>query len=426
MNTSSKKSLLYIVNFYGSPPLNYFEKYLVETDSALLTILKLPAVRSSKRKITIDAFIKDEQEKKHETTFNLFFPFPYFFVYFVQYLINFILVFVLLRKIRRKHFDIVIGETNFGSAVSFLLKKLGIAHYSVYFNGDILPDPRSSKKCFFLPNIKTSFVWFYKMIDTFLLKTQFFLRKIGYQNDLVWFCNDKIKKWDASYGLKSKDSIIYDPILIDMAQFKHYENKKKDMTALGYIGRIDDYVGFDIIIPALSKIKKTMPQIKLHLVGGSDIAFEKYKQLAKKYNVLGGIRFYGYLPKMEDAFNILSGCALGLALYKPTPDNVSMISQPAKPKEYIKVGIPVLVTKNGPTIGKEIVNFDAGVESNFTIEDVTATIIDVLRDKKRYYQLRQGVKKYAKINEYSRTLSKVWKEIVIKHNKQYGQSKTNY
>ncbi len=418
MNTFSKESLLYIINFYGSPPLNYFEKYLIETDSALLTILKLPAIRSSKKRVGIDAFIKDEQGKKHDITLDFFFPLPYFFIFFVQYLINFILVFVLLGKIRRKRFDIVIGETNFGSAVGFLLKKLRIADYSVYFNGDILPNPHSSKKCFFLPNAKGSYIWFFKIVDTFLLKIQFFLRKIGYKNDLVWYGNDKIKKWDASCGLKSKDSITYDPILIDLEQFKHYEKMEKDMTVLAYIGRIDDYVGFDIIIPALSEIKKSTPQIKLHIIGGSDVAFEKYKQLAKKYNVLEQIRFYGYLPKMEDALNILSHCALGLALYKPVADNVSMISQPAKPKEYIKVGLPVLMTKNGPSIGKEIVSFGAGVESNFTIEDVTAKIINVLTNKKRYDQLRQGVKKYAKINEYSHIFSQVWKEMV----KRYDQS----
>ena len=343
--------------------------------------------------------------------------YPYFFIFFVQYLINFILVFVLLGKIKRKRFDIVIGETNFGSAIGFLLKKLKIANYSVYFNGDILPNPCSSKKCFFLPN-KESFVWFYKMIDTFLLKTQFFLRKIGYKNDLIWFGNSKIKDWDASHGLKSKDSIMYDPILIDLEHFKHYENRKKDMTTLAYVGRIDDYVGFDIIIPALSKIKKVIPQIKLHLIGGNEVAFEKYKELAKKYNVLEQIRFYGYLPKMEDAFNILSNCALGLALYKPVPDNVSMISQPAKPKEYIKVGIPVLVTKGGPRIGQEIVSFGAGVESNFIIKDVAATIINTLTNKKRYNQLRSGVEKYAEINDYSHIFSQVWKEIV----KRYDQS----
>ena len=113
------KSILYIVNSYGTPPLNYFEKYIKENRMASITICKLPAIRSAKNKININAFIKDEENNIHEINLNLFFPFPYFLIFLLQYLINFILLFILLSKIKRKKFDIVIGETNFGSCISW-------------------------------------------------------------------------------------------------------------------------------------------------------------------------------------------------------------------------------------------------------------------------------------------------------------------
>lgn len=408
-----KKSLLYIVNFYGSPPLNYFEKYIKETNSAYLTVIKLPSIRSAKNRLTVEAFIKDEKENIFETRLDYYFPFPYFLIFFIQYIINFFLLFHLLRKIKRTHFDIAIGETNFGSTLVYILKKLGKITYSVYFNGDILPDPSTSNNCFFLPNTHSKFSRLMKRIDTFILRTQAVLRKIGYKNDMVWYGNNMIKTFDDKMGLKSKDSILYDPILIDYGSFLTYEKKKRDMNSLCYIGRIDDYVGLDLIIKALPLLQKKLEGITLHIIGGSTLTFEKYKQLAITLGIQNAIIFHGYIPDMRDALDIMSNCALGLALYKPDPSNVSMYSQPAKPKEYIKVGLPILVTKGGPLIGKEIVKYKAGVESEFEIDSVYKNILEVLTNKNLYSRLQKGVKEFAKKNHYFNTFAKVWSILEI-------------
>ena len=405
------KSLLYIINFYGSPPLNYFEKYIKETKSAHITILKLPSVRTSKFRLIIDAFIKDEQDKRHNFHLNVLLPLPYFVLFILQYAINAILALYLLRKIKRKKFDIGIGETNFGSAVCYILRKLRVLKFSVYFNGDILPDPSSSPKCFFLPN-PTRFHFICKFIDTIFLKLQERLRKLGYLNDAVWYGNETIKKWDEKRGFKSKSHFVADPILIDFNEYIKYKKTKKNKDMICYIGRIDEYVGLDVIISSLLLVKKKIPTINLQVVGGSGIILEKYKKLVEKLNLSKNVTFYGFLPKMEDAFSIMSKCALGVALYKPTPDNVSMFSQPAKPKEYIKVGLPVLVTKNGPPIGKEIVSYRAGLDSLYDQNDASRAIVKALTDDKYYLSLQKGVEDYAKKNHYFNTIKKVWQKII--------------
>lgn len=406
-----KKNILYIVNFYGTPPLNYFEKYIKEKDVANLYVLKLPAIRSKKNKINIDAFIKNEQDKIYTIKLDIFFPFPYFFVFLLQYIINFILTFILLSKVKRKKFDIIIGETNFGSAIAYLLKLTGITKSSVFFNGDIIPDSKWSTKCFFLPNnnLKPSFL--YKTADNLLIGFQNFLRKIGYRNSLIWFANEKVYSYDISRGFRVKKKVINDPILIDYRQAVYYSKKNKDRNILCYIGRIDDYVGLDIVIPALNIIKKFIPNIKLIMVGGNEIAFQKYKDLADKNNVSNQLIFYGYIKEMDQAFDIMSHASMGLALYKPVQDNVSMYTQPGKPKEYIKLGIPVLLTEDGPEIGKQIIKYNAGIQAKFDVEDVAKKIIRVLQDKEFYSRLQVGVIEFAKEYDYKNRFDKIWKQI---------------
>lgn len=409
-----KKSVLYIANFYGSPPLNYFEKYLKESNKANLTILKLPAVRSARNRVNIDAFIKDENDQIHPASINFFFPLPGFTVYIIQYLINFFLLFVLLSKIKRKKFDLIIAETNFGSSMAYILKKLGKTNYSIYFNGDILPDINSSKKCFFLPNNNSIFSPFSKKIDSLLVLMQSFLRKVGYKNDLIWYSDKKIEEWDSERGLKSKDKIIFHGILIDYKEYEKYSSISRSMNDICYLGRVDDYVGLDVIIPSIALLKKTFPTLKFHIIGGNEIAIEKYKKMAEKNGVRDNVKFYGYVPKMEDAYEIMSHCSLGIALYKPVNDNVSMYTNPSKPKDYIKVGLPVLVTKNGPQIGQEIVAYNAGLEINFNINDAASSIEKVLKDNNFYFNLIKGVERFAKKNDYSDQFENLWKEIIKK------------
>ncbi len=405
-----KKSILYIVNFYGTAPLNYFEKYVRESNVAGITVLKLPAVRLRKNRLEIHAFIKDEDGKFHQSNHNLFFPFPHFLVFLVQYAINFFLLFSLLSKIKRRKFDIIIGETNFGGAAAFLLKKISKASFSVFFNGDIIPDPAWSKNCFFLPNNgRTGFI--YKHMDNMLINLQSFLRSIAYKNNLVWFASEKIADLDSEKHLKNRKNMINDPILIDQLTTVEYVTAPKKMDTLCYIGRIDDYVGLDVIIPALKIIKKTIPDIRLLIIGGNDIVFEKYKRLAKENGVLDRIVFYGFIPEMEKALAIMSRCALGVALYKPVKDNVSLYTQPGKPKDYIMAGLPVLLTKNGPDIGKQIVQYKAGVESDFDIRSVANVISMVLTNTNFYHTLLKGTLKFAKAYDYRVRFKKISEEL---------------
>lgn len=410
-----KKNLLYINNFYGTQPLNYIEEYFKKSRTANLTIIKLPAVRSAKYRINIDAFVRDEKNKMINVNLNLIFPFPYFLVFIAQYIINFVLLIYFLTKIERKYFHIVIAETNFGGSVGYLLKKLGKVKFSIFFNGDILPNPKSSTNCFFLPNVNSKLHFLYKLFDTCLITLQFILRKICYKNDLVWFASEKIEKWDLQYGLKSKEKIIFEAVIIDSNLYKKYAKTKVDMNTICYLGRLDDYVGLDIVIPSLKYLKQELPNIQLLIVGGNELTINKYKTFAQKYDVTNQVKFYGYLPKMDEVYRLISNCALGLALYKPVSDNVSMYTTPGKLKDYLKVGLPILITKNGPDIGQEIVRYNAGLAIDFDIKKTADTIRNILTNERLYKNLKRGVDKYVQEHKNTSQFSHIWQEILQRY-----------
>lgn len=408
MKKLHKVNILLIINLYDSPPWNYFNKYLNQSGSANLTILKLGLIRISQNHLMINSFIREGDGNAYNINRDVLFPLPYFMAYFAQGIINIFLFIYLLLIIRKKTFDIIIGASNLNGVLAYILKIIRNVKFSIYYNSDILPDINSSKKCFFLPNVNSKLLFFSKIIDSTIIIVQYVLRKISYKNDLVLYGTKKIEEWDKKRGFISKQKIIFNGGFTDYHEYIKNNNSKKKLTDICYFGKTDDYVGLEIIIPALSELKKTLPNIKLHIIGGDTIGINKFRDLSIKYKVLEHINFHGYIPNLKDAYKIMSHCSLGLALYRPVKDNISFYTTPGKPRDYLNVGLPVLVTKNGPQIGKDILKYNAGIEAEFNKDSVASSIEKTLTDRKYYQQLEKGVEKFVKENDYYNVNEEFW------------------
>ncbi|PIR73465.1 MAG: hypothetical protein COU40_01870 [Candidatus Moranbacteria bacterium CG10_big_fil_rev_8_21_14_0_10_35_21] len=405
------KSLIYFVSFYGTPPLNFFQKYLEENDLAKVTIVVLPFMRQTKKRLLMNAFILDENGRKIEKNIDIFFPLPFIFKYIIQYFLNFYFSFKFLSRIERKEFDICIAEPSFGATIAYLLKKFKKCKFTVYMNGDILADPKVSSKTHYLPQNKIN-----KFFDSLLINVQYFLRKIAYKNDLVWYPSGKIKKWDNEKGYFAKKEIIAPAGVIDFEIVKNNINVPKSNHSICYIGRLDEYAGLDIAISSLKIIRKEIPDIEMVVVGGANLIIEKYKRIAKEGGVLNHIKFYGFVPKTEDAIAILARSRVGLALYKPVEDNVSLYTEPGKVKDYFRAGLPVIMAKGGPDICSDIERFNAGVVVGYNKEDVAQKIINILTNQQLYEELQKGVLEISKKFEYRENFKNVWNLINEKAN----------
>lgn len=397
------KTLLYIVGFYGIPPLNFFQKYLKENGIAKVTVIVLPVIRPVKNRLRMSAFVLDEKGKKSESKIDIFSPFPSVIKYSVQYFLNFYLLFKLLRKIERKQFEICIAEPAFNAALAYILKKIGKCEFTVYVNGDVLTDPKASKRTHYLPQ---SFL--NKFLDNLLIRVQHFLRWLAYKNDLLWYPTKKIKIWDNQHGYFAKREIITTMGVIDFEIVKKNINVSKSNHSICYIGRLDEYAGLNIAISSLKLIKEKISNIEMVIVGGGDLVIEKYKKIAKANNVLENIKFYGFIPKTEDAIDILAKSGIGLALYKPVKDNASLYTEPSKVKEYFKAGLSVIMAKGGPDICSDIGRFNAGVVVNYNEEDIARNIINILTNQQLYKELQKGVLEISKTFDYRENFKNVW------------------
>ena len=240
------------------------------------------------------------------------------------------------------------------------------------------------------------------------------LRKLGSKCDLIWYVTNEIREWDRKNGINAKNYFFASAATIDFSEFQTYSKITKQKNVIGYIGRLDEFAGLDISIESIKYIKRHIPNIRFDIVGGGTASVEHYTKIAKSHDVLDNIKFYGYVPNMDDAFAILANASLGMALYKPDKTNVSLATDVSKVKEYIKVGLPVVITKGGPSVQIEIKKYNSGIIVDYDAKKIADEIVDILKEKNKlkYFELRKGLQNHAKELDYKKHFKYVWEQIL--------------
>jgi len=404
-NQNTNIRILYVVNFYGTPPLNFLSKYLAENTDYKLTVIKLPSVSLSKSGIEYEAFVLDEVGQKTTLKFRSSLKIPSYMAFMLQYILNTYAACKLTRN--RGVFDLGIGETSFGSFVMWIYKILGRVHKTVFMSGDVLPIFDRKIKPYYL-NSDNAII---KLVDKIFVLIQLLLRKVGIKNDVVWYANQKTREWDLENGLTAKSYFVAPAVTIDKNESLENLKTVRNENSLAYIGRLDANAGVDVALEALALMVKAMPNVKITFVGGSETAVKKYQEMAKQLNIESNVDFKGFVEKTEDAIKIIRQAKIGLALYKPEKENVSMYADVSKPKEYLRAGLPVIMTNGGPSLGDELQDLGAGVLANFDSVDIAKTLVDVLSDNNRYNNLLKGVTDAAEKYDYRENFRKVFENI---------------
>jgi len=404
-NINTQRKILYVVNFYGTPPLNFFSKYIRETTSYNLSIMKLPSVSLSKDGIKYESFFIDESGGKEYVKINIPTYLPNFVAFFLQYFFN---VYSAIKLMNRKGvFDVAIGETSFGSFVVRAYKLFGLVNKTVFMNGDVLPIFNRKIEPYYL----NSPSWIIRFIDRAFVFLQLVLRRIGAKNDIVWYANEQIREWDLENGIISDNWFVLPAVVIDEKESRKNSVRNERKNTLAYIGRLDSNAGVDIILESLPIIRKRIPNIKAIFVGGNPVAVEKYIKISKEKNVEDCVDFRGFVENTEDAINIISSAKLGIALYKPDIKNVSMYADVSKPKEYLRAGLPVIMPLGGPSVGYELSKVGACILVDYDPVSLANTCVDVLLNEKRYDDLLIGVRVAAKKYDYRKNFLHVMDKI---------------
>jgi glycosyltransferase involved in cell wall biosynthesis len=92
-------------------------------------------------------------------------------------------------------------------------------------------------------------------------------------------------------------SVIFNPV-----EPKFFTVQKDEVpNRLLFVGGIEERKGLDVLIRAVARIKKTVPDIELHIVGGvrKIVYFEKLRRLINSLDLEQNIEFLGSLPEKK-------------------------------------------------------------------------------------------------------------------------------
>jgi glycosyltransferase involved in cell wall biosynthesis len=161
---------------------------------------------------------------------------------------------------------------------------------------------------------------------------------------------------------------------------------KKESESLVYIGSITRNRGISRLLEMILEIKKTLPNIKLVLIGPFDEQGleEDVRTFILRNRIERNVMILGPMKNIE-ALPVLASCMIGLALLLPEPNFTK--SLPTKVFEYMALGLPVLVS-DFPLWKQMVMKHDVGlVVDPMDVPSAARMVVDMITNKKLYIRL---------------------------------------
>ncbi len=194
--------------------------------------------------------------------------------------------------------------------------------------------------------------------------------------DRVWNLTDKIRQGrNIRWGGKIRaDEItlvepMYGPVSRDDTEYGNITNR------CCYLGGIRRNVGMDIVIRALSLLKRQGIDIHCDIVG-KEIdrgLLCQLRELACKEGIVDHVNFHGFVSgeKMKE---ILWASSCGLGIFTGGDHNYSNWTVPGRVKEYMENGIAIVISRAN-SLAEELVRHRCG----FAVDDNPASVAEALR-----------------------------------------------
>ena len=207
--------------------------------------------------------------------------------------------------------------------------------------------------------------------------------------DVTWCLTDRMleaRKREVSSSRPTRIDVIV-PIGIDRL-VAPYAEKQIERYTLVYVGMVLEKQGLQIVIPALKPLQRKYPTLRLRIVGDGPF-LHNIRRLAQDHGVEKLVEFCGLITDRAQLTERVGTAAIGLATYAPTSDSFTWYADPTKPKDYMALGIPVLITEV-PEISKIIHAAGAGRLVSYDTQDVLYAIDRFLADDDCWRAARQS------------------------------------
>ncbi len=363
-----KLNIAIVTHIFASGPALDLEVFL-EKKAKNLLFIGHPFSFAKNKSSFYRIYSKGKLEKKHTAyPVNL----PNIFLYFKEILYTFFWILTYNKKI-----DLYIGSDGYSAYIGLLLKKLGRVQDVILYTIDYVPNRFNN------PILN----YFYHYFD----------RKCLEECKIIWNVSPAMA--DARESVKDLDRKKFSPqITVPLGvwydRIPRLRLSEKSSNSLVYMGHLIEKQGVDLIINALPYLIKEIPSVTLTIIGTGSFE-DALKKLVRKKHLEKFVIFKGYVKSHEDLETFLSQATVGLAMYKPIPENYTYFADPGKLKNYLAAGLPVILT-DVPPIAADLERSKCALISGYDPKELAKKIVTLLQNKNTLEKYRKNAISYAK------------------------------
>lgn len=295
----------------------------------------------------------------------------------------------------RQKYQLFIGLESINTLAGIVLKKLGRVQTVVYYVSDYSPHRYPQK-------------WFnqiYLWLD----------RLCASHANFIWDVSKAMHPARIKAGLDPKKSapVIHTPNALFPNQISYLPLNSLKPYSLVYAGTLGIENGPDLIVKALPEIKKSIPKVKLHIIGNH--REERLKKLVQQLKLQEIVFFHGFISDQVKLSKLVQQFCLGLAPYLAIKNSVRWYADATKLRLYLAAGLPIITTQV-PPLGKEVARAGAGLVVKDKENELTEAIIKLLSNKKLYQKTRKAAIKYIKNNTWENTYTNALRKMGTSEN----------
>lgn len=205
-----------------------------------------------------------------------------------------------------------------------------------------------------------------------------------YFNIPIFVVSESTKKELVELGFpENKIDLLYNAINHEF--FPSMFPSKSETPTITYVGRIKKYKNLEILIDALPKIIKSIPDIKLEIAGGGDYLDNIFKY-AKTKNVDSNLIIHGRVSESEK-IEIFKRAWIFVTMSLKEGWSITVLEANAAYTPAIGADVPGL--------RDSILNNKTGLLIENNADILAKTIINLLQDKKRLLEFSKNAKEWS-------------------------------
>ncbi len=337
---------------------NHLREFFIENSTKAIAFYVLP--RSGKIKNFVEVYEKGVKK----TSYNLYSPHNLFLWHIMLYIHYLRILFKQTSRSEKIYFINYLFTLSFLSPIVKLFRNVNF----VVWVGDYWPMNDISIRIYRL------FFNYYHSHTPFAF----------YQTDRI---NKKMNR--KVIKTKFKKTIVpgIEPPKID------FSKRIRGKITLCFVGVLVPWQGVDVLL----KVAKENSNVNLKIIGtGEKSVVDNIKRLIDEYKIKKRVYFPNRFIYKNELKKHIKRSDIGIALYEVDPMKVTYYADPAKIKQYMEYGLPIIMT-NAAEISQYIHRFKAGIIVDREINQVNKAII---RIKKNYHTYLSNLDKLNKWLDY--------------------------